>query len=637
MVLIDVSALKIKIGKFIGSVFSVKGPVDVDIKKNKAKIQELNQTQDNSINIQIFDPELTKRLIGNVEKPPSATASIFADPAGSAVLPPTKDSKSKAKSLLKTNLVEHNKNPSYSLDVGRLIFVYGERLNIDFSKDELVFLLRSSLKSDFPFWYWCFLYREKFKEVVPLLLQGFKTIDIKVRLGIVDVLSRFTDTGDYIAKLAETEHNEIVLGAMVVKLFNNGYLDQSQRVIVNAISRRLIPCLDYRDIKTLNATLGINEKEFLYKVIKKGWPDDKVKALNILGATISEDDLPLIENLLENESYSKIELSALHCIIKIGRTNNQEFLEKELEDARSAELFIQILGALVAVKARSILPKIYGWLKDTSSISWRFLLGFDKWRLDQSLTQAIVALFDEDFYELVINDILKQPKGKYWHMFTWRQFNVLRSVNDKKIFKLIKNETRLKGVPEWKELLDGIGLQEAIPRGNKAGFVKMVTQVNYTLSMLALREVWKIVSQEEALEIRDIIESLRSDLKERLEFFAIGDYPKKIKSVAKNELDYFLGDNSIFARIGKDPLRSRAEKDKNKPFAKLLKDIEKFERIEDEFISFILRSKNNISKAFLIGQIGRPFKSIYGAITPDWKGLQSEDIKDSIKNLTFFP
>ncbi len=53
-------------------------------------------------------------------------------------------------------------------------------------------------------------------------------------------------------------------------------------------------------------------------------------------------------------------------------------------------------------------------------------------------------------------------------------------------------------------------------------------------------------------------------------------------------------------------------------FKKLMEDIEHFERIEDEYISFILKEKNETSAKFLLENLGRPYESIYKAIIPNW-------------------
>jgi hypothetical protein len=88
---------------------------------------------------------------------------------GQATLPEVEED-GKPKKSLKYYLAEHKENPEFFLDTGRLLFFYEERLNIDFTKEELVFLIQSSLKNNFPFWFWAF-YIERNLKVSHLFLR----------------------------------------------------------------------------------------------------------------------------------------------------------------------------------------------------------------------------------------------------------------------------------------------------------------------------------------------------------------------------------------------------------------------------------------------------------------------------------
>src|SRR3989344_2292332 len=351
-----------KIGLKLKSILSVNTKVDVEVNKQKLEIETLTQIQEqknlnapitNNTFVLVAGTDQVKEIVEKIAGATDIPLLIPASSSGEATLPNVSEEDGATKSL-KQYLKEHEDNPEFLLDRGRLLFFYEERQTIDFKEDALVFLLQSSLKVKFPFWYWTYLYREKFGNVVPLLEAAFKTGDVKIRLEVLNILTRFLDTGENIVQLAMSEIDELVLGAMVVKLA--GDEDKAQRVIANAISRKFIPQLDYKDIKSLTAPLGKNEKKFLSETIANGWSNEKVKALNILSVTASEEDLPLLEGLIEKERYRETTYSTLHCIVRIGKTNIAEHLENELENARLEELLMQVLEALVAVKDKNILP-----------------------------------------------------------------------------------------------------------------------------------------------------------------------------------------------------------------------------------------------------------------------------------------
>jgi hypothetical protein len=479
-----------------------------------------------------------------------------------------------------------------------------------------------------------FLYREKFESVTPLLKSAFDTKDLKIKLQVVEVFGRFTDTAENIFELSQTEKDETVLGAMVVRLFKSNEESCAQRVILNAISRKLIPKLDYKDVKTLNAGLGKNEKKFLHEKIKNGWSNEKVQALNILSVTASEEDLPVLEDLIANETYRETTFSTMHCIARIGKTNNKALLEKQLEDARWEEFFMQVLDTLIAVKDINILPKLLAWLKDSSAFSWKFSSELHKYEIDRKISKGLIELIDSDFYEVIVEDILSYSSSKYRHLYVWRQFNILEDVKNKDVIELIKKETRLSEYSEWKKLLKEIVKNEAIEVKSKESLMALVGPNDYQSSLFALRELWKVIDAQEAMNLRPIIEGFRVDLDTRLKAFNDGDYPADVKELAKNNLDYFLGQNSILNQTYRNNGKKRDEEEKD-AFDLLLSDIRNFEIIEKEFISFVMSVKNGITKAFLIENLGRPHEAIYNSLTLDWIDTVNEieqKLKDVVAN-----
>jgi hypothetical protein len=148
--------------------------------------------------------------------------------------------------------------------------------------------------------------------------------------------------------------------------------------------------------------------------------------------------------------------------------------------------------------------------------------------------------------------------------------------------------------------------------------------------MLSLRELWKIISQEEAMKLREVIENLRKDLVERLRGIENGEYPQEQKELAAKGLDNFVGENGVYNRHAGSRRKKKDEEEKDL-YSLLMEDIGRFERIEDEYFGFLFEKKNDDIKAFLIEQIGRPYKKIYDAISPDW--ITKEEVETAIQNV----
>lgn len=615
----------------------VNSPVD----KRKVEIETLTQIHEQkNLNAPITNntivlvsgtteaKEVIGKITGELDIPLETDVPKLS--TGQSTLPEVEED-GKPKKLIKHYLAEHKENPEFFLDVGRLLFFYEERLNTDFTEEELVFLIQSSLKNNFPFWFWAFLYREKFESVTPLLKSAFATMDLKIKLKVVEVFGRFTDTAENIVELSQNEKDETVLGAMVVRLTKSNEEACAQRLISNAISRKLIPKLDYKEIKTLNAELGKNEKKFLHERIQNGWSNEKVQALNILSVTASEEDLRVLEDLIENEAYRETTFSTMHCIARIGKTNNKTLLEKQLEDARWEEFFMQVLDTLIAVKDKGILPKLLSWLKDSSEFSWKFSSELHKYDIERKISRGLIELIDNDFYEVIVEDILSYSTSKYRHLYVWRHFNLLEDVKNKDVVELIKKETRLSEYPEWKKLISEIAKNEAIEVKSKESLLTLVGPTDYQSSLFALRELWKVIDVQEALNLKSIIETFRNDLVARLKTFNDGDYLSDVKELAKNDLDYFLGQNSILNQTYRNKGKKREEEEKD-PFDLLLADIRNFEIIEKEYISFVLSVKDSTTKPFLIENLGRPHEIIYDSLTFDWIDI-ANDVEQKLKEI----
>lgn len=521
---------------------------------------------------------------------------------------------------------DYKNNDALLLDIGRIIYLYDKRLGILFTEDHLVFLVRSSLKNDFPVWFWSFFYREKYSHVLPLFKAAFNTTDVKIRLGVIRSYGRFSDSSQDLVELAEAEKDTTVLGLIVTILSKNGEEMAAQRVICNALSRRLVPILDYKEVQNLKTEVGTIERNFLRDVVENGWPNQKIYALNILSLTALESDLLLLESLLESEYETMC--STLHCIERIGKINNQAILIKLLDDTRSEEVFVQILKTLVAVNNRSVLPQLFNWMKDSSSFVWRFSSEMHSWRLNDKIEDALIALTDKEFYEHIVADILSVPDGKHQHLFVWRQFHILGSLKNPDLISLLNNDERLKKFADWEKATKRIATQEIVGSSDKDQLIALITPDNFTVSMLACRQLWKIVTHEEGVLFVNKIDELRKELEKRLISF-VDNEDEVVKNLAIKELDYFLGENAIFSRIVIKKIDKKDDKD-DESFSILLEDIGKFDRIEFEYLTFILKEEDSTSKEFLLSKIGRPFSVIYETISLDRSDLVCQEINDAL-------
>jgi len=638
-------------------------PIDIDVDKRKTEIEAENVIEAETVyqadNLaQIGEQKNAKTIIEHLTinaGPGGAEALIStltegkqpelpapADSVGATLPAPEDTEGAKCKEKLQLYLKEHESQNDFFLGIGQLLFFYEHRSLIDFSEEELVFLLQSSLKYGFPFWYWSLLHREKFRHVMPLLRSAFKTSDVKIRMEVIRVIGKFNDTADDIVTLSTTEENPIVLGKAITTLFVGKNEDEAQRVLSNSISRKIVPRVEYKDVQSLSAPLGVNEKKFLHKVIETGWPEDVVFALNILSLSPAETDLPIVEDVLENVRYTRATISALHCIARIGKANKPELTRKLLADTRQEEVLYQVLETIRATKDRVSLPELFDLIKRPESIHWRFS-EINSWQYRRALDQAVKELFDKSFYEVVVEDILSDKIfGKNWGSYTWRQTFLLKSLKDNpEIVALVKAESRLNELPDWKEVVEEMEPDSGFEQENdKQKLIELIKPEDFEQAKLAAERLWKIADNGELLSYQTSVENLRTTLSERLiKLREDNTLTEDEQAVIKEDLDKFLGSNRFFFNLRREIRRKKAKEEKENgkekgPFDLLLEDIGRFESIESGYVSAVIKTKTKDNSAFLLEQIGKPYEKVYEAIDKDWPELDTAKVKEALEKIS---
>jgi hypothetical protein len=86
------------------------------------------------------------------------------------------------------------------------------------------------------------------------------------------------------------------------------------------------------------------------------------------------------------------------------------------------------------------------------------------------------------------------------------QFNLLEDTENKEVIQLIFSEERLSAYPEWSKVIGKVTLNKALAEKNKQGLLTIAESENYRDAMLAFREIWTMVTTEEALELKLKIE-----------------------------------------------------------------------------------------------------------------------------------
>lgn len=550
---------------------------------------------------------------------------ISAEAAGDARLP-EETTGTPAEEFLHKYFEEYQSDNSLLLDRGGLLFVYKSREKISFSKQELVYLTQSSLRNNFPIWFWQYNHRERFGSVVPLLQSVFKHDLLKIRKGVISALNDFSDTDDHIVELMEGERNPEVLGYAVSRFLEKNDVDRAQRVIANALTRRIIPTLTEKVKNNLNRPkidLGSAERRILHKAIEDGWQSEKLRALELLSLSAEESDLTFLEGLLDNVTYTDVVNRILACIKRIGKTNKAQYIEKKMLDTHWEESFIAHLDALVGVKYKGIFPQLLIWLSDVRKVTNKFWRGEkSEQKVEEKIQESIAILLDKENYEELVQYILDNYSPGDYAIFSWKHFWVLgEKKDDPEILKLLKSEKRLNGFEQWERVEKEIEQKELTIIDNPSESLSLITPEKSEQAFLILRKLYETLSSEEAVkQIAPIVGQFRKDLERRLSKVASGTHPEDVKAIAENDLEKFLGDNSLFYRLDRKIRKigkSEPELKEDKVYEKMSKDIENFSIIEKEYFTHIFKLKNSEINKILLDSIGRPYEIIYDVIDKD--------------------
>jgi len=561
---------------------------------------------------------------------------ISTEASGGARLP-EKTTATPTEKFLHKHFEEYQSDNTLLLDRGGLLFIYKSREKISFSKEELGYLTQSSLRNDFPIWFWLYNHRERFESVVPLLQLVFKHNLLKIRKGVINALNDFSDTSDDIVKLMESEDDSEVLGYSISRFLEKNDTDRAQRIMANALTRRIIPVLTEKVRGNLNRVkidLGSAERRFLHKSIEDGWQSEKLRSLELLSLSAEESDLPFLEDLLDKITYTDIVNHILACIRRIGKTNKAEYIEKEMLDTRWEESFIAHLDALIGIKYKAIFPQLLIWLSDIRKVSNKFWRGEkSEQKLEEKIQESIVALLDKENYEELIQYILNKYSPGEYEILSWRHFWVLREKkDDPEIPRLLKEEGRLNDFEQWERVTKEIEQREQTLVDNPTKSLSFIASKKSEWSFLILRKLYETLSAEEAVtQVAPLIEKFREDLTKRLSEVASSDHPEDVKKIAKNDLEMFLGDNRLFYRLDRDIKRrgsSDPEIKEDKVYEKLSKDIENYSTIEKEYFAHIFKSKTADINQILLNSLGRPYECIYDSVDTD-----RENVKDIVPKL----
>jgi hypothetical protein len=654
---INIESIKLKLDSLIGRIYHKEEhnekTLNLELKKTEVIGTQIRQQQI-AKQIVLNFPEglpqsdqakLVKAVLGGGNDLIEETSTSPSPSPKEELELPASTEKSPTEDFLKKHYDEYLKDKSLLLGRGALLLIYRSREEILFSKEEIVFLTQSSLENDFPVWFWLFNHRERFENVVPLLQEVFKHSSQKIRRGVISSLNDFTDTADEIIRLMQSEATPEVLGYAVSRFLEREDTDRAQVIIANALTRKIIPILTEKSkkkVEKIKVDLGAAERRFLHSVIESGWQSEKLKALMILGLSAEESDLPFLEKILTQASYTNVTNLVLNCIKRIGKTNKADYIEKELLDTRWEETFIAHLGALVAVKYKAIFPKLLEWLGDISKVTGKFWKdGINERKLEEEIQEAISALLDKDTYELLIQYILDNysPDTRYGNIMSWRHFWVLKKQkNNSEIIPLLKAEMRLKKFERWAEVTSELELEERKSITNKEQLLSLVVPEKSKQAFLFLRKMYETITPEQAMaDVAPLIQKFRENLTVRLNAIASGEHPEDVKELAKNDLEKFLGENRMFFRLNrqrKKGSRYDLEGKEDDIFEALSEDIENFSIIEKEYFAHIFKKKTPEINTILLSSIGRPYEIIYDSISEDSGNIKelSNALLDLIKN-----
>ena len=647
---LSIEKIQLHLGTLVGRVFSYHreehNEKTLNLKIQKTKIAETQIGQQQYIekqvinNIQLSEstsPELIKAIISAEGTPTPQLASSEAKEASGEAQLPAGRADIPADDFVTRRVLDYQGNENLLLDKGGLLYVYKNRESISFTEDSLVFLAQSSLKYDFPLWFWSFYYREKFNNVVPLFKKTYQHSSQKIRQATIEAFSKFTETEEEVEQFATNEPDKGILGFIIAILIKKDELERAQRVLANSLSRRIIPIFSSEDkekVEKKHLEIGVAEKRYLFETAKGGWSEEKIQALVVLSLCVEDADLPALEELL-GETRGNVNYLVLRCIERIGKTNIGEKIEKELLEAQWEDGFIANLDALVAAGYKPIFSHLLKWLADVSIVTrrWRFWSEINERKIEEKIQGAIFSLLDAETYEELVNYILeKYSPNQYGNAMSWRHFWVLRKEKKPEVVRLIKVETRLSAYERWGDVLSEIEDCEKTESKNKDSLLSSVQLSNLRQAMLILRRVYEVSAPSVVLaEVAPVIEKIKEDLKNRLNSILLGQHSEEIKEIAKNDLEKFLGENRLFYRLQRKRRkgsRYEPEGEKDEDFEKLSEDIDSFSSIEKEYLAHVFKAKNSESNKLLVDSIGRPHEAIYEAI--DKKTADVETIRQAL-------
>lgn len=511
--------------------------------------------------------------------------------------------------FLDSRYVEYKNNKSLLLDEGALLVVYSKRTQILLTSDLLVFLLQSSLKIEFPYWFWVLYFRENIDNAVDLLKQSYDHPDEVIRIRVIEVLSEFSDTEDDIVMLAQGEMNEIVIGSTVFFLLKKEKLSSAQRVIANSITRYIVPILpdcDYKDLKRWNIELGGAEKNFLYSKIDTGWKEEKFAALKIICLSSYPSDSSQIDQYLKKISDPDLSTILLLCLQKIGSTKEYELIVDLMMNTRSSDIFFSAIETLASLKVKAIFQYCLEHLKDSSGLVVRLWDESERSKVEECLQSCLIELLNEETYEKLVIYISKNfEPNERGNIFSWRYFSVIKkNISSPEIRARILRESRLSEFKIWNEIVLEVNLKIATESylGDTDTILSYINIKNLEATEQVLKVAYSLFKDSDIVGcVGPIIENIRRDIDSRLQKITIDGYSEEVIHSMSGDLDSFIGLNYYHKRI---PELGDA-------LDELIKDIKKFSDIEDSYLARVAKSQCSECYQVIFNNIGRPFEAVY--------------------------
>ncbi len=623
---INFESIKLSVGSLVGvgKIFHKEEHQD----NRKIQLEQTSQTYiANQLNLSLegLTPEQQTDLIQSaLGKKEQNDSEVLEPPKAQTTEPlPQPTEESGTEKFLKQRLEDYKSNPELLLDRGALLSVYTDREKIGFSEEELVFLVQSSIKNEFPIWYWSFYQRENFESVSPMFKNAYAHESLKIRCGVIEALTSFSDTSDDIIELCESERNPKVLGYAASAFARKKDYPRLQRVVANALTRRIVPELTEEGRGLLNKIsidLGAAERRFLCEKIENGWTEEKILSLGILSTSAEESDLETLEKFVGTSLFIRAEELVLLCIAKIGKTTKADKIEKELLETNRIETFYAALDVLVKINYEPLFDQLLEWLGKAERISGRFWGEVDDSKIKDNIQDSLLELLNEKNYNKFVEYILDNYDADYrGNIWSWRHFWVLRMACKKSGLRdFIKKEKRLVDFEKWADVKAELIQVEEVAKESPDQLFEAAKVQTYNNKLFILRKLYTLITPEKAFEMADqFIEDLRIDLKQRLKKVSEEDHPEDVKKIAANDLDKFLGENHFFYRLQRKKKRGRRAEDegeKDVAFEQLSEDIDKFNYIEKEYLTHIFKSDDKVIQKKLLVSIGRPHECIYESL-----------------------